>query len=334
MKRSLLLLLCLVLASAFTVGCSQPAPAEPEEEPDEVAAIDFPTKVVRVICPYAAGGGSDTLARALAEAAGKYLPGGYGIVVENVTGGSGVVGATELLATQPDGYNLMQFVNGVLTFQPHFGKATYTVEDFESVAGLFAVPNVFVVPADSPFETFEEVIEYCKANPGKFNYGSPGTGTFAQVAAAAVIAKAGIEMTHVPFDGSANTHTALLGKHVDGAAYLATDCKQYVDSGDFKVLWTTAETDMYPDAATTADLGIDYDLVAWTGLVGPAGMDEQVVRILTDAYRQALEDPATVELFSSMGYTGSYQDPATYEEILLDEFESNGETLKAIGLAQ
>jgi tripartite-type tricarboxylate transporter receptor subunit TctC len=173
------------------------------------------------------------------------------------------------------------------------------------------------VPADSPFNSFEEVYRILQSKSRQFNYGSPGTGTFAQVAAAAVIAKAGIEMTHVPFDGSANTHTAVLGKHVDGAAYLATDCKQYVDSGDFKVLWTTAKTDMYPDAPTTADIGIDYDLVAWTGLVGPAGMDEAVVQIITDAYKKALEDPATVELFASMGYTGNYQDPAAYKQILL-----------------
>ena len=143
MKRCLLLLLCLVLVCAFTVGCSSPAPADTGDKAttdEAVTTVDFPTKVIRVICPYAAGGGSDTLARALAEAAGKYLPGGYGIVVENVAGGSGVVGATELLAQQPDGYNLMQFVNGVLTFQPHLGKATYTVMIFNPLPDCLLFP--------------------------------------------------------------------------------------------------------------------------------------------------------------------------------------------------
>lgn len=334
-KNKLFTILCLILAVTILSlsGCSgqTPAPTQQNQTPEE-KKIDFPTKSIRLIMPYAAGGGSDILARKLAEYVSKYLPNNQTVVVENKAGGAGVVGTTELVGAKPDGYTIEEAVNGVITFQPHFGKATYTYSDVKPIAGLTAVPNIMVVRADAPWNTLDEWLAYVKANPGKFTYGTVGKGTFAHVAAEGVNKAAGLEMTCVQFDGGAPAITALLGGHVDGAALLATDAKTYVDSGDVKVIYTTVETTMYPGAQTPKSKGINFETVAWTGIFAPKDTPDEIVNILSEAYKKTLADPEVVKSFESMGYTPSYADAATYTKIIEDEFKSNGDVLKAIGL--
>ncbi len=328
-----ILSLILVTTMVLATGCSgQTASDVQQNQPSEEKKIDFPTKAIRVIMPYSAGGGSDILARKLAEKVSKYLPNNQTVVVENKPGGAGVIGTTELIGAKADGYIIEQAVNGVLTFQPHFGKATYTYSDVKPIAGLTAVPNIMVVKADAPWNTFEEWLDYIKANPGKFTYGTIGKGTFAHVAAEGVNKAAGLEMTCVPFDGAAPAITALIGGHVDGAALLATDAKTYVDSGDVKVIYTTVETNMYPNAITPKSKGIDFETVAWTGLFAPKDTPDEVIQIISEAYKKTLEDPEVVEFFESMGYTPSYADAVTYGKIIEDEFKSNETVLRSIGL--
>lgn len=332
-KNNLFIILCLILVVTMLVasGCSG-KPADQQNQPSEPQKVDFPTKTIRLIMPYAAGGGSDILARTLAEHVSKYLPNNQTVVVENKAGGAGVIGTTELIGSKPDGYTIEEAVNGVITFQPHFGNATYTYSDVKPIAGLTSVPNIMVVRADAPWNTIDEWLEYVKANPGKFTYGTVGKGTFAHVAAEGVNKAAGLEMTCVQFDGGAPAITALLGGHVDGAALLATDAKTYVASGDVKVIYTTVETTMYPEAVTPKSKGIDFETVAWTGIFAPKDTPDEIVNIISEAYKKTLEDPEVVKSFETMGYTPNYVDAATYTKIIEDEFKSNGDVLRAIGL--
>jgi tripartite-type tricarboxylate transporter receptor subunit TctC len=334
-KKTLFTILCLVLVATMVLasGCSgQTTSNAQQNQASEEKKIDFPTKPIRLIMPYAAGGGSDVLARKLAENVSKYLPNNQTVVVENKAGGAGVIGTTELIGSKADGYTIEEAVNGVLTFQPHFGKATYTYSDVKPIAGLTAVPNIMVVRADAPWNTLDEWLAYVKANPGKFTYGTVGKGTFAHVAAEGVNKAAGLEMTVVQFDGGAPAITALMGGHVDGAALLATDAKSYVDSGDVKVIYTTVETTMYPGAETPKSKGIDFETVAWTGLFAPKDTPDEIVQIISEAYKKTLEDPEVIKSFETMGYTPKYADAATYAKIIEDEFKSNETVLKSIGL--
>ena len=350
-RKNVLTVLCLSVVAAMLMlaaGCgSQQSQNEVQQSQKEAQQsqnstqqastqqnqkTDFPTKPIRLIMPYSAGGGSDVLARKLADSANKYLPNNQTVVVENKTGGAGVVGTTELVGSTPDGYTIEEAVNGVLTFQPHFGKTTYTYSDVKPIAGLTAVPNIFVVKADSKIKSFDDWIAYTKENPGKFSYGTIGKGSFAHVAAEGVANKAGIKLNCVQFDGAAPAITALMGDHVMGAALLATDAKSYVDSGDLRVIYTTVETSMYPDAVTPRSKGIDFEIVAWTGLFAPKDTPDEVVNIISDAYKKTLEDPEVVKTFESMGYTPQYKDAGEYAKIIEDEFKSNEQVLKSIGL--
>ena len=180
--------------------------------PNLAVAQAFPAKPIRLICPWPAGGSTDVVMRVIAESAGKAL--GGSMIIDNKPGASGMLGPNELVNAKPDGYTLSQLTVGVMRL-PHMQKMQFDpLKDFTYVACLTGYTFGIVVRADSPIKSIKDLVDFAKANPEKFTFGSTGNGTTPHLAVEEFAFKAGIKLQHVPFKGNADGMQALLGGHI------------------------------------------------------------------------------------------------------------------------
>ena len=287
-----------------------------------VVAAAFPTKPVTLICPWPPGGSTDVTMRALAEATGKHL--GQPVVIENKPGGSGTVGpATMAAAARPDGYTLSQLPISVYRL-PHMMKVTWDpLKDFTYVIHVSGYTFGVVVKADAPWKTWSEFVAHARANPGSVTYASPGPGTTLHITMEQIAARDGITWTHVPMKGGAETTPAVLGGHVTATAD-STGWGPQVDAGNLRLLvtWGKQRTKRWPQVPTLRELG--YGIVANSpfGFAGPKGLDPAVVKILHDAFRKGMEEPAylrTLERFDMEPFYLGPEDYVAYARQLYDE---------------
>src|ERR1043166_4452389 len=182
-----------------------------------VAAQNFPERPITLICPWPAGGGTDVAMRALAEAVAKQL--GQRVIIENRPGAAGTVGPGSMAQTaKPDGYTISQMAISVFRI-PYLQKVNYDPNnDFTWIIGITGYTFGVVVRSDSPWKTWQELIAYARANPGKFSYASPGTGTSLHITMEEIAQREGIQWLHVPFKGQADATAAVLGGHVNASA--------------------------------------------------------------------------------------------------------------------
>jgi tripartite-type tricarboxylate transporter receptor subunit TctC len=293
---------------------------------------DFPTKPVTIICPWPPGGAIDTFFRVFAESAKKYL--GQAVVVENKPGGAGTVGPAAMAATsKPDGYTVSQVSVTLFRYQ-HMMKVDYdALKDFTYIIGLSAYTFGVVVKADSPWKTFEELITYAKATPGKIIYGSPGAGTTQNITMERIAADRGIRWTHVPMKGTGENMPALLGGHVNVAAD-STGFAPYVDSGDMRLLVTFGEqrTKKWPQVPTLKELGFKIVADSPFGLAGPKGMEAEVVKKLHDGFKKALDDPETMKILEKLDMIYAYKDTESYNKQVRALFEEEKQLVDTLGL--
>lgn len=325
--RLLAVSMALVAGAAGLVACGK-QPASKEEK------VDFPKKTIQMTVPFATGGTTDIAARALAGVVSKYLPNGQSVVVVNKPGSGGAIGMTEIFKAAPDGYTIGMATVGPMTIVPHYGKVAYSIDGFKAVMRVVATPNILVVKKDAPWNTFEEWFDYVKKNPDKFTYGTSGAGLTQHITMESFNVATGVKTKHVPFEGGAPALTALLGGHVQGALVQSTEAKPHIDSGAMKALVNTGATkiEAFKDVPTLKDKGIDVAADVWNGIVVPKDVPDSVVKILHDAFKKALEDPAVVEQFKKIGIDPAYAGPQEFQKIIENDFKKNGEVLKASGL--
>ncbi|CAO3401774.1 tripartite tricarboxylate transporter substrate binding protein [Azospirillum sp. 11R-A] len=270
-------------------------------------AADYPTKPIELIVPYAAGGGTDLVARAYADATKKHLPQAMGVV--NKTGGGGAVGLTEIMAARADGYKVgMGTVE--ITLLPHMGVARFSVDDFTPVARLNAEPSAITVKADAPWKTIEEFLADAKANPGKVRIGNSGTGAIWHLAAEALQNKTGLTFNHIPFDGANPAVTSLLGGHIEAVSVSPAEVSSQVAGGQLRMLAVMADerSKAFPDVPTLKEKGIDLSVATWRGIVVPKKTPAPVVETLRKASKAAAEEPAFREQLAKMNLTWAYAD--------------------------
>lgn len=294
-------------------------------------APGFPSRPIKLICPWPAAGSSDIVMRALADSASKAL--GQQVIVENKPGASGMLGPNELLKAAPDGYTLSQLTIGVARL-PHMQKMQFDpLRDFTYIACLTGYTFGIVVKADSPIKAVKDLVEFAKANPGKFSYGSTGTGTTPHLAIEEFASKAGIQLTHVPFKGSSDGLQALLGGHIMAHSD-ATGWAPHVDSGAMRLLATygSKRTKRWPQVPTLNELGFDTVSDSPFGIGGPRGMDPKVVRKLQDAFKKTLSDPAVLAAFDKYDQPVIYMDSEAYTNFILASYVKEKRTIERLGL--
>lgn len=264
--------------------------------PSHLFAADFPTKPVKIVVPFAAGGAADMTTRLAAQIAEKYL--GQPITVENRPGGGSVTGITAVYKSRPDGYTLCQvgpsFIIGPLT-----KKTSYTANDFTPIVNMVYEPETIAAKSDR-FKDWASLEAYSKANPGAIKIGVSGAMASDHLAVLRVLKKTGLNWVCVPTNGSSQAITALLGGHVDLTIVSPSELSEQVRSGEVSYIFTLApkRLALYPDLPTGKDLDIDVVDGPWRGLVAPKGTPEEALKAIEDAYMKAFADPAFKEAYA------------------------------------
>jgi tripartite-type tricarboxylate transporter receptor subunit TctC len=290
----------------------------------------FPSKPVILIVPWPAGGSTDVYFRKLGEIAAKPL--GQPLVIENKPGGSGMNGpATMAKTARPDGYTISQLA--ITAFRvPHMQKVDWDpLNDFSYIIGLAGYTFGIVVRSDSQFKTFRDLIDYARANPGRLSYATPGTGTSLHLAMEEIGAKAGVRFLHVPYKGYADGAIALMGGHVM-VQVDSTGWARQVDAGAQRLLATLGDKRTRWDAPTVKELGIDTVSNSPFGLVGPKGMQPQVVKVLHDAFKVALDDPEHQKVLQLLDQSYWYRSSADYARWAAETLRAERATIERVGL--
>ena len=305
MRRVLGVILGLVLALTFvTVG----------------QAADFPTKEVQIVIPWAAGGATDLVFRALAASTSKHL--GKAVVVVNKPGGAGAVGYTEVMQAQPDGYTLVTAVTP-LTILPHQTKTAFTYQNFEPIINVVQDPAMFQVQADSQWKTLAEFLGYAKKNPGMITVGNSGAGGGVHLIALAFEKAAGVKFNHIPFSGGGPSITALLGGHVHAVSCSPPEGIAHVKAGKLRImaLFSAKRMEAFPSLPVVREQGVEFSMGQWRGLAAPKGTPPDVIKKLHDAFKQGMEDPAFLKNATDMTVQLAYVGPTEFGKIMAEDHE-------------
>jgi tripartite-type tricarboxylate transporter receptor subunit TctC len=293
-------------------------------------AQQFPAKPVMLIVPWPAGGSTDIYFRKLGEITARHL--GQPLVIENRPGGSGMNGpATMAKTAKPDGYTISQLA--ITAFRvPHMQKVDWDpTNDFTYIIGLAGYTFGVVVKADSPFRTFQDLLAYARANPGKLSYATPGTGTSLHLAMEEIAAKAGVQFLHVPFKGYGDGAIALMGGHVM-VQVDSTGWAKQVDAGAQRLLATLGDKRTRWGAPTVKELGVDTVSNSPYGLVGPKGMPREVVKVLHDAFKKSLDDPEYLKLLAQLDQPAWYRSSEDYARWAAETLKAERATIERVGL--
>ena len=319
MMRKCELLLVAVLAVALLV----PAPAK----------AAFPERDITLVVPWAAGGGTDTLARTLVKNGKKYF--GVNINVVNRVGGTGVIGMDSVVKAKPDGYTV-----GVITFNLStyrlLAQSELSYRDFDLIALLNRSPAGLSVKADSQFKTMKDLVEYAKANPGVVTMGHSGPAGAWHLAGAAVALKYGLKFTFVPFDGAAPTRTALVGGHISMGSSGMDEVLQFYQTKQVRILAavTPSRNPFFPDVPTLAEAGYPLEsyIYDWRGLGATKGTPPEILKVLREGFQKATEDPDYIALMDKVTLPRTYLDHEKFQEFLIGMEKSLEPTLDALGL--
>jgi tripartite-type tricarboxylate transporter receptor subunit TctC len=280
----------------------------------------FPAKEVTILIPYAPGGATDLVFRALAASSQKYL--GKAIVVVNRPGGGGAVGFTEAAQAKPDGYTLVTAVTPV-TILPHQVKTSFTYQNFDPIINVVQDPAMLQVRADAPWKTLQDFLDYASKNPGMITIGNSGAGGGVHLIALAFEKAAGVKFNHIPFAGGGPSVSALLGGHVHAVSVSPPEGIPHVKSGKLRIIALFSEQRMsdFPNVPTVREQGIDFAMGQWRGLAAPKGTPPEVVKVLHDAFRKGMEDPVFVKNAADMSVALAYVAPADFGKLMAADHE-------------
>jgi len=266
------------------------------------AAQAWPTKPVRIIIPFAAGGVTDVVIRTIAPKLGEAL--GQPIVIENKGGAGGTIGTSQGAKAAPDGYTFIAPAASHTTTPSLYSKLDFDpVKDFAAVTQIVTVPYLLVVPSSSPINTLAEFIATAKAKPGTLTFGSAGNGSSNHLAGELLAGSIGAPLVHVPYKGSAPALTDLLGGQLSFTFDTINTSTQYVKTGRLRVLGvgTTKRSKILPDVAPIADTVPGFEAVTWIGLLAPAGTPKEIVARMQREIEKIVNLPEIQERLSASG---------------------------------
>ena len=289
--------------------------------PAAVAQAPYPTKPIKIIAPVQPGGGVDLVGRTIADRLGRVL--GQSIVVENQSGGGGIVGSLATARAAPDGYTLMVGYVGTHGTNPAVRKLPYdAVKDFTPIAMVGGTPNILVVPPSLPVKTLTEFIAYVKANPGKVSYGSAGQGTLTHLAMEQLKVAAGLDMAHVAYRGIGPAITDILGGQTQALFPGLAAGLPHIKAGKMRPLAVTGlrRHPLLPDVPTFEESGYKgFDGVQWYGIVGPANVPAPIVKRLNDEINMLLASPDLRERLSGEALEPMPMTPGEFGQYMRDD---------------
>ena len=294
-----------------------------------VEAQEFPSKPVEIIVGFAPGGGTDTISRAMADVAAKYL--GQPVIVTNKTGATGIIASQYVYSSKPDGYTLLAAGGSETVAVPHYKKLAFNpVADFDPVMRMMVERVGFYVQADSPWKTMKEMIAEAKKNPGKLTYATSGVGGLHHATVQVTEKRTGISVTHIPHKGGAETLAALAGGHVSFAMASPNEAYALVQAGRVRCLAITAQerSPTEPNAPTMRELGYDVYIDNQKGLVLPKGVPPEIKQKLADAFKKAYDDPQFKATAEKLKLEISYLNANDFGKALKGMYDQIGDSVK------
>jgi tripartite-type tricarboxylate transporter receptor subunit TctC len=268
-----------------------------------LAAQTWPSKPVRLIVPFPAGGATDILARALSQELGRKL--GQSVVVDNKPGAGGTIGALAGAQAAPDGYTLLLTTSSTHSIGPAINpKIPYNAEaDFTPIAYVASSPQVILVPLSSPARTLKEFIDYARQNPGRLNYASSGNGTISNLSTEIFKAQSGTFLVHIPYRGTGLSIADLVSGKVDVLFDSVVSGMPHVRDGKLRALAVTSpkRSALVPELPAVAELLPGFESVTWFGVYGPRGLPPEIVNRVNQAVNAALTEADLKDRFARLG---------------------------------
>ena len=304
--------------------------------PLAAAAQDYPSRPIRMIVPYTAGGAADTVARSIGNKLGDLL--GQPIVIENRTGAGGIIGTDFVAKSAPDGYTLVstlgpshhtiQFFSKNVPYDP--------VKDFTAIMLVGTAPQTLVVPAALPVSSMAELVEYAKRNPGKVSFGTSGVGTSQHLGGLLLNNAAGIDMVHVPYKGGAAALNDVLGAQVQVGLLVLSNVLPHIRAGKLRALGVleAKRAKGAPNIPTVAEAGIaGYAIPAtWAGVLGPAGMPAPVLSRLSAELTKAVNSPDVLSRLEGAGFEVVGSSPKEFGDLLAGSVDSYRKIVTRAGI--
>jgi tripartite-type tricarboxylate transporter receptor subunit TctC len=290
--------------------------------PSVSAQAAYPSRAIKLIVPFPAGGGTDLIAREVANKVA--VSNGWSIIIDNKPGSGGNLGVDAAAKSAPDGYTLVLGQTSNLAINPTlYPKLPYNPEkDLTPIVAVASAPLALVVAADSPYKTVADVVAAAKAKPESLNYASSGSGTVAHLATELLQKTAGVKFTHVPYKGAAQGSTDLIGGQIQMYMSSVPTLIGFVNNGKMRFLAVTSakRTADLPAVPTVAESGFKgFEAVTWFGIAGPAGLPKDMVAKLNAAFNKALQDPEVKKKLASQGTDALGGTPEQFAKLIHDD---------------
>ena len=306
-----------LLASLATLAMS----TAPLVAQAQSSASGYPTKPIRLVVPFPAGGATDIFARTVSQKLGEKI--GATVVVENKPGAGGTLGSDLVAKSSADGYTLLLATSSTHSIGPNLNpKMPYdAVRDFTPIGQVGNAPSIMLVPNSSPAKTIQEWIEFAKKNPGRLNYASSGNGTIVQLTAELFKSQAGLFVVHIPYKGTALAMPDLISGKVDVLFDSLPTGLPHVKDGRLRALGVTSaqRTNMAPGLPAIAEVLPGYESTTWFGLFGPLGLRPEIVARVNTAALQALADPEVKDKLQRLGIEALGTSPMQFTTMLASE---------------
>ena len=295
------------------------------------AQSGYPNKPIKMIVPLAAGSAVDNAARIIAVKMGQNM--GQSIVIENVTGAAGLIGADRVAKSAPDGYTIGGFNDSIMTMLPNLqAKMPWDIlKDFEPVSLVATVEWGLVVDADAPIRSAADLIAAARKAPGKVDYGSGGNGSPQHIAMALFASQAGVQMTHVPYKGATQAAMGVAGKEVQVAFQGIATVNSLVSAGKLKLIGVTTPRRMpqFPAVPTVGESGLaGFEFNSWFAMLAPAGTPKAITQALQAEVAKALADPETRDKLIAQGLSPRGTTPEELGRATRAQLTRYGELIK------
>jgi tripartite-type tricarboxylate transporter receptor subunit TctC len=316
-----------IAAAAIAFGCCAPAWSQ---------ADNWPSRTVRVIVPFPAGGPTDAQARWAAQKLADAL--GQPFIVENRSAAGGAPGTLSVVKSAPDGYTLLVANPGPLTVGPQLKPPKgYTHKDLAPVMLIAKTPSCLAVRSGLPATTFAELVTQARAAPGKVTYGSPGVGTAGHLMTELISAQAKVKFNHIPYRGAAQVSNDLAGGTIDLSVMQVGTCAALARQGKVRPLAVTSRNraPQLPDVPTLAESGLaGFDVSNWNGLLAPAGTPPAVLKKITDVLAREVATPDTRKWLGETGYQPSGETGTDFAAFLQAEAERWGRVIQDANISE
>jgi tripartite-type tricarboxylate transporter receptor subunit TctC len=300
----------------------------------QAQAQAWPAKPVRVVVPFATGGGTDLMSRIIAEELRKRL--GQTFVVENIAGAGGVIGAGQVAKAAPDGYTLMAGTPGTMVINPHLmTNISYNaLKDFAPITQISSSPAFLMVAKDFPVNSVKELIDLARKDPGAINYASTGVGSFAHLSGELFATRAGVKMTHIAYKGTAPAMTDLSQGRVQMMLNLVLPDDPQVRSGAVRVIAVGTQTpsELFPKLPLVSATVPGYESSTWMGWLAPAGTPPAIIDRVYQAAAGSLKDPATRQKIQSSGGGALGSSPQEFSTFIAEKYKEMAELVKVANI--